>query len=328
MGDWEWKLTIEPRRKGGPGSGNWGHAGRPGQVGGSAPGGGAAYAREKYLKAIRDGYPRPVRDEIAKSIQAIRPDATEDQVDMYLDVMAMDRERFLYYGNKIGLDNPERAADAYFAENEAMEKDVLRRRLAMEDAATFSTRGQPQDQLDAYGKIWDGYRKVRKGTAQELAGIIKERFGVEFQNDSGVSDEFIRKHASHILNVADAHPAIAKILKEQVKRIQYTENPRGDTAAAEWNLLDTVKVYQHDFAGPGLFVHELGHAAEAYAGSLTELNAMGFGRGRTATAYGWKNHHEDWAEWFVSVIDNEPGIAAWEPAKFAHVRDLIERLGG
>ena len=39
MGDeWEWKLTIEPRRKGGPGSGHWGHAGRPGQVGGSVSG--------------------------------------------------------------------------------------------------------------------------------------------------------------------------------------------------------------------------------------------------------------------------------------------------
>ena len=39
MGDeWEWKLTIEPRRKGGPGSGHHGHAGRPGKRGGSAPG--------------------------------------------------------------------------------------------------------------------------------------------------------------------------------------------------------------------------------------------------------------------------------------------------
>jgi len=38
MDDYEWKLTIETRRKGGPGSGNFGHAGRPGQVGGSAAG--------------------------------------------------------------------------------------------------------------------------------------------------------------------------------------------------------------------------------------------------------------------------------------------------
>jgi len=39
MGKWEWKLIIETGRKGGPGSGNFGHAGRPGQVGGSAAGG-------------------------------------------------------------------------------------------------------------------------------------------------------------------------------------------------------------------------------------------------------------------------------------------------
>ena len=36
MSNYEWRLTI----KGGPGSGNWGHSGRPGQVGGSGSGGG------------------------------------------------------------------------------------------------------------------------------------------------------------------------------------------------------------------------------------------------------------------------------------------------
>ena len=196
MSDWEWKLTIEPRRKGGPGSGNWGHAGRPGQVGGSAPGGGAAYARSKWLVAIRNGYPQPVRDEIAEKIQAIRPDATENQVDMYLDVMSLDRERFLYYANKIGLDNPEQSADAYFAENKKMEKDILRRRLAMEDAATFRQKGQPKDQLEAYGKVWDGYRQVREGTARELTDTIQDRYGVEFQNDNNVSDAIIRKRVA------------------------------------------------------------------------------------------------------------------------------------
>ena len=35
LDDYEWKLTIE---KGGPGSGHWGHAGRPGQRGGSVSG--------------------------------------------------------------------------------------------------------------------------------------------------------------------------------------------------------------------------------------------------------------------------------------------------
>lgn len=32
--------VIVRKTKGGPGSGNWGHSGRPGQVGGSSPGGG------------------------------------------------------------------------------------------------------------------------------------------------------------------------------------------------------------------------------------------------------------------------------------------------
>ena len=31
------KIALKRRTKGGPGSGNWGHAGRPGLQGGSAP---------------------------------------------------------------------------------------------------------------------------------------------------------------------------------------------------------------------------------------------------------------------------------------------------
>jgi len=49
MGDWEWKLTIETGQKGGPGSGHHGHAGRPGQRGGSAPGkGGGGISSETF----------------------------------------------------------------------------------------------------------------------------------------------------------------------------------------------------------------------------------------------------------------------------------------
>lgn len=44
MSDWEWTLTIETGQKGGPGSGHHGHAGRPGQRGGSAPGKGRGSA--------------------------------------------------------------------------------------------------------------------------------------------------------------------------------------------------------------------------------------------------------------------------------------------
>jgi len=50
--DWEWVLEIDV--KGGPGSGNFGHAGRPGQVGGSGPGkggGGSRFVTESYFES-------------------------------------------------------------------------------------------------------------------------------------------------------------------------------------------------------------------------------------------------------------------------------------
>jgi len=261
MGDWEWTLTIQPQRKGGPGSGNWGHAGRPGQVGGSAPGGGAAYAREKYLKTIRDGYPRPVRDEIAAKVQALRPDATGHQVYMYLDVMSMDQERFLYYAEKIGMKNPKQAMEAYFAENDAVEKDVMRRRWALEEAATYSQKGQSKEALAAYGEIWDRYHDVREGTATELTSALKDRYGVTIQNDSGVSDETIRTHASYLLNLADAHPAIGAILKEQVETIRYKDRRPGETTTASWQF-GAVEVKDPKYTGPAVLAHELGYAAD------------------------------------------------------------------
>jgi hypothetical protein len=48
-------IEILPQRRdlGGPGSGNWGHAGRPGEVGGSAGGGGgAAEVRPHFAKLV------------------------------------------------------------------------------------------------------------------------------------------------------------------------------------------------------------------------------------------------------------------------------------
>jgi len=58
------------------------------------------------------------------------------------------------------------------------------------------------------------------------------------------------------------------------------------------------------------------------------LAEMSFGRGKTASAYGWTNHHEDWAEWFLASLDNEPGIAKWDSRKYGHARGLIDELGG
>lgn len=52
------KYVGPPPAKGGPGSGNWGHAGRPGEVGGSAPSGTVSQAVAERRKAIEGTSPR------------------------------------------------------------------------------------------------------------------------------------------------------------------------------------------------------------------------------------------------------------------------------
>ena len=46
------KIQLPIKSDGGPGSGNFGHKGVPGQVGGSASGGGSQYSQKDYEKAL------------------------------------------------------------------------------------------------------------------------------------------------------------------------------------------------------------------------------------------------------------------------------------
>jgi len=269
-----------------------------------------------------------VRDEISKKVQALHPDATEHDIDMYLDVMGMDQEKFLYYGEKLGMTDLKESMDAYFSENSAVEKDVMRRRYAMEDKATFSCRGNPT-LLHAVDEKWDPLYELR-GSAGENALELEDRFGVRIADQVGVSEELAHKHTSYLLNLADAHPAIGTILSERVKILRYKARYPGETASASWDEFDhaiTVKDFDYPL-GPATFAHEIGHAAEDYVGNLPGLVEMGFGQGRTASSYGWKNHHEDWAEWFTGALEPIPGFAEWDPAKFEKVRNLITALGG
>jgi hypothetical protein len=68
------KVTVRKRVKGGPGSGNWGHAGRPGAVGGSTPRSNSMSIRsgqdwlDRYQTAA--GKTHPVAEKIASERQA------------------------------------------------------------------------------------------------------------------------------------------------------------------------------------------------------------------------------------------------------------------
>lgn len=58
-------VKIRIRRKGGPGSGNWGHSGRPGQVGGSTSGGGSGIPSQ-YIGLSTTDLTAKLLDDVSK----------------------------------------------------------------------------------------------------------------------------------------------------------------------------------------------------------------------------------------------------------------------
>jgi len=79
-----------PVDKGGPGSGNFGHAGIPGQVGGSAPGG--SWSQAAFLDNPKSFVDIPATDEEVKEVARVAwkqdADATEKQVSYARDLLS------------------------------------------------------------------------------------------------------------------------------------------------------------------------------------------------------------------------------------------------
>jgi hypothetical protein len=311
-------------QKGSSTSGHYGHAGRPGKVGGSAPGGGAAYNIPAYLKKVRERIPRPIRDQIGEAVRKLHPDATDHDVDMYLDVMAMDRERFDYYAEKLGLEGVD--ADAFMEEDRERERQVQIQKWKIQDAAKLKDEdGRPYCNMglgdvplgrdDLVGKDW-----------KEGSDLILSRYGTVIVNEAGLSPKEMHSRVSTVLNLAEDHPAIARILKEKVKHIRFTPQVEGKTKAAEWTG-SAIKVYEEgfDWFTGSLLAHELGHAAEDYLSSSPYKE--GFGRGNTVSSYGWINDSEDWAEWFTATLSRKSGLMDWEPNKYVKAKDVLAALG-
>jgi hypothetical protein len=78
------RITLKRRTKGGPGSGNWGHSGRPGQVGGSNPRGHSMSIRTgadwKNRYEAKTG--RPAAD---KTPAAPKKDPEQEKLQQYFD---------------------------------------------------------------------------------------------------------------------------------------------------------------------------------------------------------------------------------------------------
>lgn len=325
-------IVGEEDEKGGPGSGHWGHQGVPGQRGGSAPGHGAAWNIYKYSRAIRAAAaegrsgPKVVLD----AIREARPDADEHDVDMYLDVMALDREKFEYYAGRLGIKNVSSLADTYFSDMKAVDREVALKVQRVKDEATFRISPQqkyPQITQAISDDLYDvAYSGLIGETVSDAKDTLFDTYGISINNRRTESDETIHEHISWLCNMAQADPRIAAVLNK-AKEIEFTTRPANSTAAMSV-FGSKIEVYETALGhGPEMYIHELGHILEnSRYGAFSRYIDAGGGRGRMYSSYAFTNPSEDFAETFVSLFSDAPGAPDWAPEKYQCVANEVEAL--
>lgn len=305
--------------KGGPGSGHYGHRGRPGIRGGSLPGGGAASNIHAWMTAKRRGLPAPVRQEIRDKIREVKPDATDDECDMYLDVLGLDRERFRVYAEKLGLDPS--MEDEFFEEQKQIETTMAREMLRVQDAATYkSSSGHPEPFASVDDSTYARVHRLVGNDASEVVGKLHTRYNVSVDVECDVDDGTVHQEMSWLYNLAESNPVLAKVLSTRVRRVVYAERPPHSTAAMQMRH-DGLYIYP-DFHTATNILHELGHAYEEASGF--DPVGSGFGKGRMVSSYAWTNYTEDFAETFVAVMGGHKAYRDWIPDKYDAVLQSIE----
>jgi len=264
-------------------------------------------------------------------VKKAHPDMNEHGLDMYLDVMALDRKTFLHYAKKLGLENPKELADAYFKENAEIERKVAQKRWEVEGNATYKG---PDGEPVTYQGFWtddDSLYALRGENATEAITNLLDKYEmlVVDSTKDGLPREEMWKAASYLLNLADKNPALAALMHDQINRIKYIDAGPDARFSARWQGNSIIVPYEEGGFPlmPYTLVHEMGHAAQDYLFEKTgEFKPGGFGRGRTASRYGWSNPDEDWAEWWTGYFGGAPGLRKWDPKKYAAVEDLVEEL--
>lgn len=305
--------------KGGPGSGHFGHRGRPGLRGGSLPGGGAASNIHAWMAAKRRGLPAPVRQKIRDRIKEVKPGATDDECDMYIDVMGLDRKRFRRYAEVLGLDPS--MEDEFFKEQEQLDSHMAREMLRVQDAATYkSGSGHPELMATMSDDMYARVTAVVGKDASEVVSKLYDRYGVTVDIRRKVDDDTVHQEMSWLYNLAESDPVLGKVLSTRVKKVVYDKRPSRSTAAMQWRP-DGLYIYP-DVHTAANILHELGHAYED--ASRFDSIKSGFGRGRTVSSYAWTNYSEDFAETFVAVVGGRTGYRDWVPDKYDAILRSIE----
>jgi hypothetical protein len=333
--DLEFLVGYADSVKGGPTSGNWGHTSETRRnvgPGGSDPGGGAIDNPLGYLaayrRALREG--SEIRRKVADELAELHPEWTDENLEMALGVMELDRDKFMYYADKWGLGeagNVDDIADAFFKEEKGRDRAWYQKKMGLEERAVMPHPEGSQYKLwmaEIGGGLYDAAKEGPRLGADlaEARDLFQRSYGLQVNVGPAYDEATAHEELSWLAHMMDADPKLRTIYTRAFKSIRF-HNERHGTAAMQVNGRQ-VSVYPTLHA-PGMWYHEAGHgletlASEAGAVTFAEIGPL-FGRGRLASSYSLGNHQEDFAEaWVLMGSGYEEEYTAWAPGKAAIVR--------
>lgn len=294
--DYEWKLTI----KGGPGSGHWGHAGRPGFVGGSVP--------ANIAMSIATGRTARERQAAAAGRGRLgkRPSINVPQFTT--------REEAEQWVKDLGI-----AEDVYF---DGFDVKVCQ---GIAESLAYHKQIAPDLQLGPIGNNRTLSAEMRK--AQEPA---TRKFAEEIGGKWGWTRDKIEKYIKKRLRSVGVRmsPNAYAIAMSDAFFVSFKWAKDYDKIKAR--LEQDVEMGWHP---PGcdtvksIIDHEMGHVLDRHLGGLFKLNVASIARqyrGQAPSEYARKNWAEYFAEAWAEYLNNpNPGPVATEIGN-----RVMELLGG
>lgn len=305
--------------RGGPGSGNWGHSGRPGKLGGSGKGGGLSLigsnreashkerkqAAAKFKQAAGGGdidrYLAERRTQLSKISplkKALKAQGlSESDSFAYMDVMTLSEDHFDRYGQKLGLKNLSELKEATFDQQAFLDRDIAATRWELQKRNTVKFG----ESRSVFGDI-DDLPSVGK-SADEATSILRDKYGVRVLIDEGVSPDRVHRDISRLIRSGDKYSPVAETLNQKVKAVHFRKESRypGHTAVADFEI-DKINVWtsNHGEMNAYTWVHEVGHGAEGFI-RIGQIGKV-FDRGKRPTMYAWGNPSENFAETFTMMV--------------------------
>jgi hypothetical protein len=318
-------VKIRLRRKGGPGSGNWGHSGRPGMVGGSAPGtGGRIFKKEAYLAKKRAWLiSNSPRKQLEAAIASVNPDLDDKAIQTISDVMLLDRKRFDYYKDKFNVPVDSAFASKMFAADYDIDRSIAQLRWDIEDEATYKDPVTGEKFCNMLGS--DAFnKKFGNVNVPNVTQKLAREYGVDVRREAKDVEQS-QKDLSSLYAIAKSHPVVGKMLAGK-KVIYEDSNPTRPSASASFDISrNAIIIYRSSPYKPtgdysATWIHELVHSIEPSGKGFTAL----FGKGRTASLYGNMNYSEDFAEIGTAYILGYQ--MNWIGKKWKYVGDIIDAL--